>query len=286
LDERERTAAVRALAREGDPDRYLSALFASPDARDALFALYAFNAELARIAELVTEPGLGEIRLQWWRDALEHAAAGMSTGHPVADALGQIMLERGVSREDLSRLIDARQFDVTVKLMPDREARDTYLAETAGVLFQLGAEIAGAGRKAEHVAKAAGKASKAAGLAYGLTGLMRALPVHAARGRIDIPADMLLRQGTSQAELARGKTTEGLKQVLAELRRDARASLHAALGHLETLPASERTAFRPLALVEPYLRALEKGDPLHSVADINPLYRLWRLGTYRIRAGR
>jgi len=62
--------------------------------------------------------------------------------------------------------------------------------------------------------------------------------------------------------------------------------LHAALGHLETLPASERATFRPLALVEPYIRALEKGDPLHSIADINPLYRLWRLGTYRIRERR
>jgi phytoene synthase len=279
LDERERAAAVGAIAREGDPDRYLSALFAAPEAREGLFALYAFNAELARIAEQVTESGLGEIRLQWWRDALEHAAARESTGHPVVDALGQIMLERGVSREDLSRLIEARQFDVSVKLIPDREALDAYLAETAGLLFQLGAEIAGAGRKAEHVAKAAG-------LAYGLTGLMRALPVHAAGGRIDIPADMLVRHGTSQAELAQGKTTEGLERVLAELRGDARTSLREALANLETLSTSERATFRPLALVEPYLRALEKGDPLHSIADINPLYRLWRLGTYRFRQGR
>jgi phytoene synthase len=276
LDERERNAAVRAIAREGDPDRYLSALFAAPEVREGLLALYAFNAELARIGEQVTESGLGEIRLQWWRDALEHAAAGESTGHPVADALGQIMLERGISLEDLARLIDARQFDVSVKLMPDKSALDSYLAETAGMLFQLGAEVAGAGRKAEH-------AGKTAGLAYGLTGLMRALPVHAARGRIDVPGDMLLRQGTSQAELAQGKATAGLGHVLADLRRDARASLRGALNALETLPASERAAFRPLALVEPYLRALEKGDPLHRIADINPLYRLWRLGTYRFR---
>jgi 15-cis-phytoene synthase len=279
LDERERTAAVRAIAREGDPDRYLSALFAPADARDALLTLYAFNAELARIAEQVSEPGLGEIRLQWWRDALDRAAARESTGHPVVDALGQIMLERGASREDLSRLIDARQFDVSVKLMPDRATLDTYLAETAGVLFQLGAKISGGRAQAKQAARAAGRA-------YGLTGLMRAMPVHAARGRIDVPADMLSRHGTSQAELAQGKTTEGLERVLAELRGDARTSLREALAHLETVSASERATFRPLALVEPYLCALEKGDPLHRIADINPLYRLWRLGTYRFREGR
>jgi phytoene synthase len=254
-------------------------LFAPADDRDALVALYAFNAELARIAEYVSEPGLGEIRLQWWRDALDRAAARESIGHPVVDALGQIMLERGVSREDLWRLIDSRQFDVSVKLMPNSATLDTYLAETAGVLFQLGAEISGGRAETKQPARAAGRA-------YGLTGLMRALPVHAAGGRIDIPADMLVRHGTSQAELAQGKTTGGLERVLAELRSDARASLREALAHLETLSASERATFRPLALVEPYLRALEKGDPLHSVADINPLYRLWRLGTYRFREGR
>jgi 15-cis-phytoene synthase len=284
LDERERNAAVRAIAREGDPDRYLSALFAAREARDGLLGLYAFNAELARIAEQVSEPGLGEIRLQWWRDALEQAAAGMSTGHPVADAVGALMRERGVALEDLRGLIDARQFDVAVKLMPDRGALDAYLAGTAGTLFRLGAAIAGAGRKAEHAAKAAGEASKAAGLAYGLTGLMRALPVHAARGRVDVPADALLDHGVSQTELAQGKTSEGLNNLLSELRSEARASLREALEDLETLPPRERAAFLPLALVDPYLRALAKGDPLHRIADINPLHRMWRLGTYRFRA--
>lgn len=285
MDERQRNAAVRTIARAGDPDRYLSALFAPADARSDLFTLYAFNAELARIAEQVTEPGLGEIRLQWWRDALEHAAAGMSTGHPVADALGGV-IRRGLSREAIAGLIDARQFDISVKMMPDRATLDTYLAETAGVLFQLGAEIAGAGRKAEHAAKAAGQASKAAGLAYGLTGLMRALPVHAARGRIDLPADALLSYGVSQAELAQGKTSQGLNNLLAELRSEARTALNQALLQLATLSPRERAAFLPLALVAPYLRALSKGDPLQRIADINPLYRLWRLGTYRFRQGR
>jgi phytoene synthase len=282
LDQRERNAAVRAIAREGDPDRYLSALFAPPEMRDGLFALYAFNAELARIAEQVTEPGLGEIRLQWWRDALDRAAGAESTGHPVVDALGGIMRERGLLPEDLGRLIEARQFDVSLKLMPNREALDAYLAETAGALFRLGAAIAGDGETGR--AGAVGSAAKAAGQAYGLTGLMRALPVHAACGRIDLPADMLLHRGTSQVEVAQGKITEGLKQVLTELRRDARASLREALTCLEPRSARECAAFRPLALVEPYLRALESGDPMHRVADINPLYRLWRLGTYRYRS--
>jgi len=280
LDERERDAAVRTVAREGDPDRYLSALFAPADARSDLFALYAFNVELARIAEQVSEPGPGEIRLRWWRDALPRAAAGESTGHPVADALGEAIRRRGLSPEAVTGLIDARRFDVSVRLMPDRRALDSYLADTAGALFLLAAEIVGPGAKSgPH--QAVRSAAKAAGQAYGLTGLMRALPVHAVRGRIDLPADLLLSHRVTQAELAKGHTSAGLNDLLASLRGEAETALREAVPHVASLPPRERTAFLSLALVEPYLRALAKGDPLHRIADINPLYRLWRLATYR-----
>jgi phytoene synthase len=280
LDERERDAAIRAIAREGDPDRYLSALFAPADARSDLLALYAFNVELARIDEQVSEPGLGEIRLQWWCDAIPGAAAGEPTGHPVADALGHAMRRRGLSQEAIAGLIDARRFDISVRLMADQTALKTYVADTAGALFLLAAEIVGPCAKGDQC-QAITSAAKAAGQAYGLTGLMRALPVHATRGRIDLPADLLLSHGVTQAELTQGKTTEGLNDLLAALRNEAKAALHEALPQLATLPARKRTAFLSLALVEPYLRALAKGDPLHRIADINPLYRLWRLGTYR-----
>ena len=84
MHEAGRGEAVRRSAREGDPDRALSALFAPRDARSDLFALYAFNVELARIAEQVSEPHLGAIKLQWWRDAVDQAAYGVTTGQPVA----------------------------------------------------------------------------------------------------------------------------------------------------------------------------------------------------------
>ena len=87
MHEAERGNTVRQIARTGDPDRTLAALFAPRDARTDLLTLCAFNVELARIAEQVSEPELGAIRLQWWRDAVERADGGEVTGHPVADAL-------------------------------------------------------------------------------------------------------------------------------------------------------------------------------------------------------
>ena len=195
MDERDQQEAVRKIARDGDPDRYASALFAPPRARDDLFALYAFNTELARIGEQVSEPQLGEIRLQWWRDALDRAAAGEVTGNPVADAIGRTARRCALSRASLARLIDARSFDVSTKIMPDAGALATYLANTAGALFLLAAEITGAGGRAVEPA-ALEPVATAAGTAYGLTGLMRAMPFHATQGRVDLPADALLRHGT------------------------------------------------------------------------------------------
>jgi phytoene synthase len=279
----DRDAAVRTIARDGDLDRSVSVLFAPAACREHLFALYAFNAELARIGEQVNEPQLGEIRLQWWRDALDRASSGETTGHPVADAIGFAVRECELSRPSLAALIDARSFDVSVKIMPDTVALDDYLAKTAGALFKLAAEIGMAGgRTAEP--RALGEAVRAAGIAYGLTGLMRALPVHASRGRVDIPEDGLLRHGTSPAQLLAGEESEELTELLADLRETARAALKSARQHLAELPPAARPAFLPLALVDPYLSALQKVDPLHQVADINPLTRFWRLGTWRFRS--
>jgi phytoene synthase len=283
LEAGERDAAVRTIARDGDLDRYVSALFAPRACREHLFALYAFNIELTRIGEQVSEPQLGEIRLQWWRDALDRASSGETTGHPVADALGLAVRECGLSRQSLADLIDARAFDVSVRIMPDTAALDGYLAKTAGALFKLASEVCLAGGRGADP-RALEQAARAAGIAYGLTGLMRALPVHASRGRVDIPEDALLRHGTSPAKLLAGESSEGLTELLADLRETARGALRSARQQAPELPPVALPAFLPLALVDPYLSTLAEVDPLHQVADINPLTRFWRLATWRFRA--
>jgi phytoene synthase len=279
LDDAERRDAVRRIARAADPDRALAAIFAPPDARADLFSLFAFNAELARIADQVTEPGLGAIRLQWWREAIEHAASGDTVGHPVADAFGEVLARRALSRERIAGLIDARTFDVGETVMPDARTLDAYLFDTTGGLFALAAEIVGAeGEKRDLVAEAGGRA-------YGLVRVMRSVPVLAAKGRTYLAADALARHGTSPQAIFAGETSEGLKTLLAEMREEARASLREARFHLfgegmqgTGLDEAGRTVFLPLSLVEPYLAALAKvRDPLHEIVRINPLTRLWRL---------
>lgn len=279
MKERERAATVQRMARKADPDRAIAALFAPAEARDDLFALFALNGELARIASQVSEPSLGAIRLQWWRDALERAEAGEATGHVVADAFGDLLARRSLSRERITGLIDARSFDIGETVMPDSRTLDAYLFDTTGGLFALAAEIAGAEGENR------GVIAEAAGQAYGLVRVMRSLPALAAKGRTYLAADALEQAGTTPADIFAGKTTPGLLALLADMREQARTALKIARFHLygegmkgTGLDAAGQAAYLPLALVEPYLNALAAvKDPLHDIARINPLTRLWRL---------
>src|SRR3954447_14801823 len=88
-----------AIVRRHDRDRYQTALFAPSDRREALFALYAFNYEVARVRETVTQPMLGQIRLQWWREVIAASYAGApARGHEIVQPLVTTITVLGLSR--------------------------------------------------------------------------------------------------------------------------------------------------------------------------------------------
>ena len=106
----EAATEVAALARAGEPDRYLAALLAPPPQREALLALAAFAAELARIPRrAVREPFMGEVRLQWWRTALGlDDGGGDSGGHAVAVAMRAAVRSHDLPGATLNDMIDAQ----------------------------------------------------------------------------------------------------------------------------------------------------------------------------------
>src|SRR5262249_61867743 len=120
-----------------DADRFLTALFASAGRRNALFALYAFNYELARIGEACTEPLLGRIRFQWWRDAGAGIYAGQPPRHQVVSALAEAVATRGLDRSLLDGIIDAREADLDAVPPADVPALLGYAESTAGKLTVL-----------------------------------------------------------------------------------------------------------------------------------------------------
>jgi len=263
--------AIRNLVKTYDRDRYWSALFAPEPARSHLLTLYAFNVELSRIAEQVSEPMFGELRLQWWRDALELAAEIERTGHPVADALAKTRIGFGLPEATLSAMIDARIFDIGRAPMADIPALKTYLTTTAGGVFRLGCLIVGVrGDNAE-------RACEHAAMAYGLTGLLRALPFHASRGQLFLPASHFAQHNIAIEDILRGVEKPPLRKALGALASAARRYLASFRAEATKLPPEALPVFLPLALIEAHLDKLAAPDhrPLAHIAGLNPAYRYW-----------
>src|SRR6185437_15717403 len=132
-----------ALVREADRERYLAALFAPAQHRDALLSLNAFNAEIVRVRAAAREPMPGEIRLQWWREVITGERDGEAAAHPVAAALQEARPRYGLGPERFIGLIDAHAFDLYDEPMGTLDDLDRFGESTEGALFALAAQILG-----------------------------------------------------------------------------------------------------------------------------------------------
>ncbi|MCL4765080.1 MAG: squalene/phytoene synthase family protein [Hyphomicrobiaceae bacterium] len=264
---------VRLSARASERDRYLAALLAPRQVRQALVALAAFAGEVGRIPAFVSEPMVGEIRLQWWREALENADPALRSGHPVADAMRATAAQHELPLGLLIGFIDAQSAGLYDEPMTDDQSLAAHLAKTEGALFELALRILG-GRD-----EAARAAAYAAGQAYGLARLLVELPALWAQGRSLIPVSRLAAAGLTLADIRAGLHTERLAPVLAGLAGEARLHLAEARRLDRSLAPAQHAAILPLAVVEPYLRAFERArrDPLRDPLELLPARRVWAL---------
>ena len=204
-----------------DHDRYLTAIFAPATSREALFALYAFNLEIAKTREVVTEPLIGRMRLQWWRDALDTLYAGGTIAHEVASPLGVAIQAGRLERATFDRLIDAREQDLEDAPPPDFVALEAYAEGTAAPLLELAMQAALGGAP---LAVEERHAARHVGIAWALTGLARAAPFHARQGRSYLPEDRMRAVGASVARLYEFKPEPAMFVVVREMA--DRASSH------------------------------------------------------------
>ena len=186
----ESVAPLAALLRRHDRDRFQTALFAPAERREALLALYAFNYEIARVRETVTEPMLGQIRLQWWREVVAAAFAGEPPRqHLVAVPLTAAIRDCRLTRAHFGRLIDTRERDLVDEPPTDFAALREYAEGTSVPLVQLALEILGV------QTRDAQETARQVGIGYALAGLLRAMPFHAGAGRSFIPEEIAGRFG-------------------------------------------------------------------------------------------
>jgi phytoene synthase len=271
------------VVRETDKDRFLATLFAPAPFRPVLFALYAFDSEVATVADRISQPLAGEVRLQWWHDIVMAGELDRAAGSPVASALIAIMLSFGLPRQALVDLIKARRFDLYQDSMATLAELDLYGEQTAGTVFYLAARIL-LGGDDPHV----GEAARHAGIAFTIVRLLAAFGMHAARGRLYVPAETFQRHGARPEDLFAGNVTPEWHEALANLRSHARRHLGIARDLMVTIPEDARVAFLPAALARPFLTRMEtRGyDPLApaELAQWRRQLTLWRASRNLTRA--
>lgn len=167
--------ACAALVQQGDADRFAATMASPVDTRRILFPLYAFNVEVSRAPWVTTEPMIAEMRLQWWRDALEEMAEGKPVRrHEVVTPLAAVLTPD--QARALDALIDARRWDIGSDPFEDEAAMWTYLDATTGSLLWTAAQALGA---PDTDASALRQTARAVALAN----WMLALPELEARGK-------------------------------------------------------------------------------------------------------
>ncbi len=235
-----------------DRDRWFCSLFAVESQREDLFALYALNVELAGVADKVSEPMLGDIRLQWWREAIEGVFSGSPRQHDVVLALAAGIERHDLDRTLFDRLIDARARDLDKTPPADLEAMEDHARETAAPLVRLALQVLGVR------SDGADRVADAGATGFALTGLLRATPYLLCDGRIMLPARTMAEHGLSEDDLRAGQASDALAGTVKTVAGRADELLTKARALSKSVPRRGVPALLPVALARHDLGQLSR----------------------------
>lgn len=274
MPERDDDAFCLEEIRRDDHDRYLTALLLPAQARPDVVALYAYNNELAKTRESVSEPILGQIRLQWWRESLDGIYGGEVREHPVVAALGRCAVRHDLPRAQLEGLIDARESDLEDAPPADLAGLEAYAAATSGRLSKLAMKALAPGNGA------ADEAATAVGTAWGLIGLVRSIAFHAQAQRLYIPETLLSEYEVDRRRLFDLKPTPGLQKAVSAIVTRAQEMLTQARSRRHEIDSGARRGLLLATLADRYARDIEAAayDPfaLPAAQPPRPLRLAWR----------
>lgn len=233
------------VVRQQNRARYIATLFAPDDMREHLFALYTFDAEIRRIPFLVSEPQIGEIRLQWWLDTIDAIYTGGQVDHPIAVGLSSAVKQGQLPKQPLRNLIEAHSRDLYADPMPSLNDFEGYLGETQSAVIQMAAQIL-LGGKGQGLSDAAGFM----GVAHGIADLLVQQPQLPHGGKHLLPdgIDMI-----AQAEKRLGEAPDFVD-----------------------IPKEARAAFLPVAPTPARLKKLKIKGPGHDISALRSQWIIWR----------
>ena len=251
---------VAEAVRRDDNDRFLTALFAPAEMRPALYALYAFNIEIAKVAETVSEPLIGRIRLQWWRDALAAIFDDRpAPRHAVAESLADAIGARELSRDRFMRLIDGRERDLDPDPPATLDDLIDYADATSAALVGLALDAAGG---ADDATRAAGRQ---VGIGYALAGIARSVAFMARGRRCLLPMSILKDEGIDVEDVLQGRARPATARVIAVVAAESRRRLAEARASVRRPSRAVLAALLPATLADGHLERLDVRD--HDAFD-------------------
>jgi NADH dehydrogenase [ubiquinone] 1 alpha subcomplex assembly factor 6 len=266
--------------RHHDHDRFQTALFAPARSRESLFALYAFNYEVARVRETVSEPVLGQIRVQWWRESIAAAFDGGAVRHHiVVEALTAVIRACALTRAHFDRLVDAREGDLGEMPWASLAALEDYAEATSARLVYLALESLGVREPA------ANEAAFHIGTAYALAGVLRAMPFQARAGRLIIPSDIAEQTQLDTNDYRALRRTPALRAATEAIVAVAFGHLAAARAHRRSIAHAALPALLPAIVAERSLARLKRAgfDPFDPALVAPDTMQSWRLAIGSLR---
>ncbi|PRD64963.1 presqualene diphosphate synthase HpnD [Malikia granosa] len=256
---------------------YYAFLFLPPERRAAITAFYAYCREIDDVVDEVSDPGVAQSKLDWWRGEVRNAFAGQAS-HPALQALLPHAGSFGIEARQLLQVIEGCEMDLTQTRYLDFANLQQYCHLVAGVVGEVAAGIFGQTdpRTTDYAHKL--------GLALQLTNIIRDVGEDAVRGRVYLPIEDLQRFDVKAHELIKRGTTsdESFPQRFEALMRfQIERALQTYDEALALLPAQDRQAQKPGLMMASIYRTL-----LHEIArepqlvltrrvSLTPLRKLW-----------
>ena len=250
------------LVRRQDPDRFLISLFSSTETRRHLWALYAFNHEIARTREVVTDTHIGLIRLQWWRDTLASFYDRNDIGnHGIMGPLSEAIWRYDLPRSLFDHLLYAREFDLEDQAPGSLEGLCNYADFTHTPLLRLSLLVAEEDPDHPSVQPVA--------MAYALAGLIRSVPFHRSQGRTYIPEEISIPAVRKRAEELLSQTSLQNDSKMIRLHRLVAAQYLHKIKKLKDNAYDPRLAAPPLFRPFSLWLATQKSNNMENILSYN-----------------
>lgn len=242
--------------RQQDKDRYLSCLLAPETYQEALFSVYAFNAEISKTRDVVTEPLLGQIRLQWWRENIEKKITGEGIDHPILTPLAEASKHFNLSVDIYDRLLTAREQDLEEEPFATIDALLLLQEQQNAPLFEIEALCLTQAPLTENMKQA----SRLAGRIWGMLTQLQNYPKSSAQRRLVFPLDLVSKYGLDLEKKIYPLQDKSLAQIVEHLCLEIEKDYSNLKRLRGVLSKPERKSLRLLGLAPAYLRVLRKAN--------------------------